>query len=220
MIEGKTLFITGGAGFIASTLIARLAERNHIVVYDNYTRNTLKGTTYDRHPNVTQVEGDVLDFDRLKAHMAGANIVVHAAAIAGIDSTVKNPVTTMRVNMIGTANALEAAQQVGGIAATHVHQPVADRADVLLVEQEQLVGDLEVGDAVLLHEHRHLRHHCRRISRRRHPRSRGVRRAPGGQCARSREDGPRERLHPPPPHQSGCLDSDGGDEKTSASSRR
>jgi UDP-glucose 4-epimerase len=115
MIEGKTLFITGGAGFIASTLIARLAERNRIVVYDNYTRNTLKGTPYDRHPNVRQVQGDVLDFEHLKAHMAGADIVVHAAAIAGIDSTVKNPVTTMRVNMIGTANALEAAQQVGGI---------------------------------------------------------------------------------------------------------
>ena len=115
MIEGKTLFITGGAGFIASTLIARLAERNRIVVYDNYTRNTLKGTPYDRHPNVRQVQGDVLDFERLKAHMAGAHIVVHAAAIAGIDSTVKNPVTTMRVNMIGTANALEAAQQVGGV---------------------------------------------------------------------------------------------------------
>lgn len=115
MIEGKTLFITGGAGFIASTLIARLAERNRIVVYDNYTRNTLKGTPYDRHPNVRQVPGDVLDFEHLKAHMAGADIVVHAAAIAGIDSTVKNPVTTMRVNMIGTANGLEAAQQVGGI---------------------------------------------------------------------------------------------------------
>jgi UDP-glucose 4-epimerase len=115
MIEGKTLFITGGAGFIASTLIAQLADRNHIVVYDNYTRNTLKSTIYDKHPNVTQVQGDVLDFERLKAHMAGANIVVHAAAIAGIDSTLKNPVTTMRVNMIGTANALEAAQQVGGI---------------------------------------------------------------------------------------------------------
>jgi UDP-glucose 4-epimerase len=115
MIQGKTIFITGGAGFIASTLIARLAEHNRIVVYDNYTRNTLRSTPFDKHPHVTQVEGDVLDFDRLKTHMQGAQIVVHAAAIAGIDTTVRNPVSTMRVNMIGTANALEAAQQVGGI---------------------------------------------------------------------------------------------------------
>jgi UDP-glucose 4-epimerase len=115
MIENQTIFITGGAGFIASTLIARLADRNRIVVYDNYTRNTLKGTAYDRHPNVTQIEGDVLDFERLAAAMKGADIVVHAAAIAGIESTVRNPVTTMRVNMIGTANALEAARLAGGV---------------------------------------------------------------------------------------------------------
>lgn len=115
MIENKTIFITGGAGFIASTLIARLAERNRIVVFDNYTRNTLKDTPFADHPNVRQVEGDVLDFDRLRDAMVGAQLVVHAAAIAGIDSTVRNPVNTMRVNMLGTANALEAAQQVGGI---------------------------------------------------------------------------------------------------------
>lgn len=115
MIQGKTIFITGGAGFIASTLIARLAEGNRIVVYDSYVRNTLKGTPYNTHPNVVQIEGDVLDFERLAASMQGAQIVVHAAAIAGIDSTVRNPVHTMRVNMIGTANALEAAQQAGGV---------------------------------------------------------------------------------------------------------
>lgn len=115
MIQGKTIFITGGAGFIASTLIARLADANRIVVYDNYTRNTLRGTPYDKHPNVHQVEGDVLDFEHLKLHMRGAQIVVHAAAIAGIESTLRNPVTTMRVNIIGTANALEAARQVSGL---------------------------------------------------------------------------------------------------------
>lgn len=115
MIQGKTIFITGGAGFIASTLIARLAPDNRIVVFDNYTRNTLRSTPYAAHPNVRQIEGDVLDMERLRAHMQGAQLVVHAAAIAGIDSTLRNPVATMRVNMIGTANALEAAHQVGGV---------------------------------------------------------------------------------------------------------
>jgi len=115
MIKGKKIVITGGAGFIASMLISKLANDNNIIVYDNYTRNTIVNTEYEKHPNVRQIEGDVLDFRSLKDAMAGAQLVVHAAAIAGIDSTVQNPVTTMRVNMIGTANALQAAQELGSV---------------------------------------------------------------------------------------------------------
>jgi UDP-glucose 4-epimerase len=115
VLRNKKIFITGGAGFIASMLISRLADDNEIVVFDNYTRNTLKNTPYQNHPNVKQIQGDVLDYAALKDAMSGAQLVVHAAAIAGIDSTVKSPVTTMRVNMIGAANALEAAKELGGI---------------------------------------------------------------------------------------------------------
>jgi UDP-glucose 4-epimerase len=43
--------------------------------------------------------------------MEGADIVVHAAAIAGIDTVIKRPTHTMRVNMLGSANVLEAAKQ-------------------------------------------------------------------------------------------------------------
>jgi UDP-glucose 4-epimerase len=114
-VRGKTILITGGAGFIASTLIARLADENQIVTYDNYTRNTLDGTAYADHPNVTRVTGDVLDPVALAAAMEGVDTVVHAAAIAGIESTVRSPVTTMRVNMLGTAHVLEAAHRAGGI---------------------------------------------------------------------------------------------------------
>jgi UDP-glucose 4-epimerase len=115
MIVNKKIFITGGAGFIGSMLISRLADDNEIVVYDNYTRNTLKDSPYANHANVLQIQGDVLDQPALKDAMAGAQMVVHAAAIAGIESTVRNPVATMRVNMIGAANAMQAAQELGGV---------------------------------------------------------------------------------------------------------
>lgn len=110
MIQNKTIFITGGAGFIANTLIKHYVELNRIVVYDNFHRDTLTGSGLSNHPNIKVINGDVLDFELLKASMKGADIVVHAAGIAGIDTVIKNPVTTMRVNMIGTANALEAAR--------------------------------------------------------------------------------------------------------------
>jgi UDP-glucose 4-epimerase len=109
-MNGKTIFITGGAGFIANTLIQQLIKKNKIVVYDNFHRDTLTGSGLATHPNITIIKGDVLDFELLLESMVGADIVIHAAGIAGIDTVIKNPVQTMRVNMIGTANALEAAR--------------------------------------------------------------------------------------------------------------
>lgn len=114
MIEGRTLFITGGAGFIGCCLIGRLVEKNKIVVYDNLRRNSLAGTAYADHENLTLIQGDVLDFPRLVEAIKGAEIVVHCAAIAGIDTVHKSPITTMDVNMIGTSNLLRAASAQSG----------------------------------------------------------------------------------------------------------
>ena len=111
MITNKNIFITGGAGFIANTLIKHYIEQNTITVYDNFHRDTLTGSGLSNHPNLTVVKGDVLDLPLLTASMKGADVVVHAAGIAGIDMVIKNPVKTMQVNMIGTANALQAAQE-------------------------------------------------------------------------------------------------------------
>ncbi len=91
----------------------RLVDDNQIIVYDNFWRDTLTRSRLAGHPNITIVRGDVLDFDAVHQAMRGSNIVVHAAAIAGIDTVIKDPVLTMRVNMIGTANVLEAAYQHG-----------------------------------------------------------------------------------------------------------
>jgi UDP-glucose 4-epimerase len=113
MIHNKKIFITGGAGFIANTLIGHYIETNNIVVYDNFHRDTLTESGLSDHKNLTIVTGDVLDLDLLTSSMKGADVVIHAAGIAGIDTVIKDPVKTMRVNMIGTSNALEAARVNG-----------------------------------------------------------------------------------------------------------
>lgn len=110
MISGKKIFITGGAGFIANTLIRHYVGENKIVVYDNFHRDTLSASGLADHPNVAIIKGDVMDPALLTESMKGADVVVHAAGIAGIDTVIKDPVRTMSVNMIGTANALEAAR--------------------------------------------------------------------------------------------------------------
>jgi nucleoside-diphosphate-sugar epimerase len=108
---GKRLFITGGGGFIGTTLCARLVEDNEIVIYDNGRRDALRHTDLARHKNVTLVRGDVLDYESVLKHMQGCQMVVHLAAIAGVDDVFNHPVLTMKVNMIGTYHVLEAAWQ-------------------------------------------------------------------------------------------------------------
>jgi UDP-glucose 4-epimerase len=112
-LQNKKIFITGGAGFIGSTLAGRLIEHNEVVLFDNLARNSLKDKSFKDHKNLKLIEGDVLDFAAVKSAMQGADLVVHCAAIAGIDTVIKKPVTTMRVNMLGSANVLEAAAQLG-----------------------------------------------------------------------------------------------------------
>ena len=111
-LSNKRIFITGGAGFIGSALIGKLIEENRMVAYDNLRRNALSNRHYATHSNLTMVRGDVLDPTALTEAMQGADIVVHCAAIAGIDTVIQRPTQTMRINMLGTANALEAARSL------------------------------------------------------------------------------------------------------------
>jgi len=108
-LTGKRVFITGGAGFIGTTLARRLVDANEVIALDNLHRDALSGTDLARHPNLTFVQGDILDADLVRAAAAGSTHMVHCAGIAGVDSVLESPVRTMRVNLIGTYNALEAA---------------------------------------------------------------------------------------------------------------
>lgn len=111
-IKNKRIFITGGAGFIGSAIVGRLIDDNEITVFDNFTRDSLKNKTFKDHCNLKIVNGDILNFDLLTSSMDRANIVIHCAAIAGIDTVIKSPTSTMRVNMVGSANVLEAASKL------------------------------------------------------------------------------------------------------------
>jgi nucleoside-diphosphate-sugar epimerase len=80
-----------------------------VIAFDNLHRNSLAGTELEDHENYTLIQGDILDADALRDAARGATHFVHCAAIAGVDTVLQSPVRVMRVNVIGTYNALEAA---------------------------------------------------------------------------------------------------------------
>ncbi len=109
MIHGKRILITGGAGFIGTHLCRILAAENQVVVFDNLRRNALQPAGVDRLKNIELRVGDVIDPHAVLEAITGCTHVIHLASLAGVDTVMANPVHTMRINLIGTSNVLEAA---------------------------------------------------------------------------------------------------------------
>lgn len=104
MIKNKKILITGGGGFIASHLIDSLLENNDITVYDAFVRNALQYTNSEKRVKI--VKGDVLDTALLDKNIENADVVLHLAAIAGVQKVLTQPAKVLAVNLKGTQNAI------------------------------------------------------------------------------------------------------------------
>jgi len=108
------ILITGGAGFIGTHLAERLCEARPVVLFDNLRRNSLDSVPDLRaHPRVEFLQGDVLDIRQVAEALQGVDTVLHLAAIAGVSSYYAQPLETLRVNLLGTVNVLEASVAAG-----------------------------------------------------------------------------------------------------------
>jgi UDP-glucose 4-epimerase len=107
-----TYFITGGAGFIGSAVVDRLAKRNGVTVYDNLSTGKEEfisehfGEEYFRF-----VKGDLLDVAKLTKEMRGHESVWHMAANPDIRKGTKSTMVDLEQNTIGTYNVLECARR-------------------------------------------------------------------------------------------------------------
>src|SRR5207237_9630084 len=111
LITNQRVLITGGAGFIGVSLAERLCHDNEVILFDRaFESMPYAYSACKDHPNVHAVEGDVLDFARLAEHVRAADIVIHLAAIVGVNRVRQNARETINVNFIGTSNGLRAAE--------------------------------------------------------------------------------------------------------------
>jgi UDP-glucose 4-epimerase len=103
--------VTGGAGFIGSSLVrSLLAQGANVHVIDNLSSGTLDNL--EEVANEINVhEYDVSDYDRIAAVIAGAHRVFHLAAVASVPKSIHNPVTSHDTNINGTFNVLRAATE-------------------------------------------------------------------------------------------------------------
>ena len=108
-------FITGGAGFIGSSLVDRLLENgNDVVVFDNFStgfdRFLLKARDFK---SFSIVKGDNLEIDVLTKAMKDSEFVFHLAANADVRFGTEHPRKDLEQNTIATQNVLEAMRQNG-----------------------------------------------------------------------------------------------------------
>ncbi len=111
----KKAFVTGGARFIGSHVVDRLVSLGvPVVVYDNFAsgfRSYLAG--HETAGRVTVVEGDVLDLERLREAMEGAEAVFHFQANADVRGGMIHTRIDLEQNTIATWNVAEAARLNG-----------------------------------------------------------------------------------------------------------
>ncbi|MDP2957407.1 MAG: NAD-dependent epimerase/dehydratase family protein [Longimicrobiales bacterium] len=109
LLKGHRVLITGGAGFIGAALAEHLVDHNDLVLFDrSFEGSSVTLSSAWGRPNVEVLEGDILDPRAVAAATAGADVVVHLAAIVGVKNVLSRGKETLETNFLGTSNVLKA----------------------------------------------------------------------------------------------------------------
>ena len=111
LFENKTILITGGTGFLGKALIYELLKYNpqsiRVFSRDEVKHHQIQ-ELFDYHPKLRNLIGNVRDYKRLERAIEGVDIVIHAAALKRIDILEYNVGETIKTNIVGTLNVVDA----------------------------------------------------------------------------------------------------------------
>lgn len=112
-LSGSRFLVTGGSGFIGSHLVDLLVGEGaaEVVVFDKVVRDSNLVEARERG-HVTTLEGDVTDRDAVRRAVEGIDGVFHMAVLP-LGPTVEQPRLGLEVNVVGSFNVFEAAQEAG-----------------------------------------------------------------------------------------------------------
>ena len=105
--------MTGGAGFIGSHVVDRLVHAGHdVIVLDNFSTGRARNLSHSEgQPNFQLVRADIRSIPRsFMKRVRRVDRVVHLAAFTSVQQSIRDPVFTTEVNVVGTLNVLEAAK--------------------------------------------------------------------------------------------------------------
>lgn len=108
----KRILITGGAGFIGSNLCDHFISAGyHVTCLDNFATGFKHNIEHlFSHPNFELMEGDIRDLQTCQNACAGADYVLHQAALGSVPRSINDPITSNEVNVSGFLNMLVAAR--------------------------------------------------------------------------------------------------------------
>ncbi|NJN81992.1 MAG: SDR family oxidoreductase [Caldilineaceae bacterium] len=105
--------VTGGAGFIGSNLVeALLARGERVRVLDNLSTGRAENLAA-MLDQIEFIEGDIRSYHLVAEAVEGVDFVLHQAALPSVPRSVRDPITSNEVNVIGTLNVLDAARKAG-----------------------------------------------------------------------------------------------------------
>ena len=114
-LQGKTILITGAAGFIGSNLCEFLSK-HHITVrgIDNFATGHRKNIqSLEAHKNFEFIQGDICNLKDCQSACQGVDFVLHQAALGSVPRSIEDPIRTNDANINGFLNMLVASKDQG-----------------------------------------------------------------------------------------------------------